>query len=300
MSSVICFRTGYFVFFFLFPLALTAFLRDAKTAWAAGILAAALNILILVWFFVYQGTPLLLLQWNAVYYSVMVLTFTWVNVPLGKFWVKREVPYRMTTAALVSALVFVPVLISMVRNDEFRTLVLSQMEALGAIAPSSDPSGPTAEELLSNVVYMGVRGGILLSCLLFWWINRQFALFFSRFIRRERGGRAGTILEFHTPFFLVWVVSCSLAAILLGRTVGIELLEIAGWNILALSATLFLVQGGAVALHFLAKLPPMFRILVNIGIVFLILQPGIGAAVVGILVLVGIAENWVPFRARKE
>jgi hypothetical protein len=281
-------------------LALTAFLRDAKTAWAAGIFAAALNVLVLVWFFVFEQTPLLLLQWNALYYSVMVLAFTWVNAPLGKFWSGREVPYRMTAAALVSTVLLVPLLVSMVRNLEFRALVLNQMETLGAIAPSADSSGLTAEELLESVVYMGIRGGILLSCLLFWWINRQFAFFISRFIRREQQSRAAAVLGFRTPFFLVWVLSCSLAAILLGKVAAIELPEIAGWNILALSATLFLVQGGAVALHFLAKLPPMFRIFVNIGIVLLILRPGINAAVLGSLVLLGIAENWVPFREPKK
>jgi hypothetical protein len=42
-ASVACFQTGYFVFFFLVPLAIVAFLKGAKAGWAAGILSAAVN-----------------------------------------------------------------------------------------------------------------------------------------------------------------------------------------------------------------------------------------------------------------
>jgi len=299
-ASVACYRTGYFIFFFLLPLSFSAFLGEALTAWAAGILAVALNVLVSLWFYMYQDAAPFLLQWNTLYYAVMVLAFTWINVPLGRFWMVREIPYRMVAGAFVSAFLLMPFLLSMTHNDEIRFHLIRQIETLGNYSSSSGFSDATVEELLSQIVYMGMRGGILLSCLVFWWINRQVALLVSRLIRREQINQAGLLLSFRTPFSLVWILSFSFGAVLLGKIGKIELLEIGGWNILVLSATLFLVQGGAVALYYLARLPPVLRIIVNVVIVILFFRPGIYAVVLIALVFLGIAENWVPFRAPKN
>ena len=299
-ASVACYRTGYVVFLFLLPLGLCAFFGGAKTAWAAGILAASLNWIVSLWFYIYRGEEPGLLRWIDLYYSATVLVFTWINVPLGRFWVLKEIPYRMVAGAAFCTLLFSPLFLFMIRDPELYHLMARRFESLGSLTSS----GPTAEELLSISVYFALRGGIFFSCLVFWWINRQFALLLTRlFMAAKKGGQAGqagTLMTFRAPFFLVWVISFSLGAILLGRTGAIEILEIGGWNILVLSATLFLVQGGAVALFFLARLPPLLRIFVNMGILILFFRPEIGAVILGVLVLLGIAEHWVPFRAPKQ
>jgi hypothetical protein len=226
----------------------------------------------------------------------MVLTFTWINAPLGRFWMLKEVPYRMAAGAVFCTLLFS---LSITQDTRLHLFLIRHLEALASRASPGIP-GPTAEELFFSMVYFGLRGGILFSCMVFWWINRQFALLLTLFFRRGQAGPAGTLLTFRTPFFLVWVLTFSLGAILLGKAGAVELLEIGGWNLLVLSATLFLVQGGAVALYFLARLPPLVRILINVGIVILLFRPGVNKVILGLLVLLGIAENWVPFRAPKQ
>ncbi|MCL1928717.1 MAG: YybS family protein [Treponema sp.] len=307
--SVVCIRTGFFIFLFLLPLALSAFLAElnatsggssVKTAWASGILAVALNTLVGIWILLFREGDFLVFQWNTLYYSVMVLVFTWINAPLGKYWMHKEVPFRMTAGAGFCVLIFLPVFYYVMHNDELQFLFGRQLEAFGTISSNSGQTGLTTEELLSSVLYVILRGGIPLSCLVFWWVNRQFALLIGRFMRRTHTVQRETILGFRAPFFLIWILSFSLAAILLGRIGNIELMDITGWNILVLSATLFLVQGGAIMMHFLMRLPPLPRILINVGILFLLFRPGINIAVLGLLVLLGVMENWVPFRVPKE
>lgn len=300
VASVVCIRTGFIVFLFLLPLALAGFFGGVKTAWVSGILAVILNVLVGIWISVYRKGDPFIFQWNTLYYSVMVLVFTWINAPPGKYWILREVPVRMTAGAVFCVLIFLPLFYSVMHNGELQYFFGRQLEAFGAVSSNSGQSDLTTEEFFSTVLYVILRGGIPLSCLVFWWINRQFALLISRFFQRAYTVQRETILGFHAPFFLIWVLSFSLAAILIGRTANIEFMDIAGWNILVLSATLFLVQGGAIMMHFLLRFPPLPRILINVGILFLLFRPGINIAILGLLVLLGVMENWVPFRAPKQ
>jgi hypothetical protein len=299
-ASVACFKTGYFIFLFLLPLALSAFYDEAKTAWASTIFAAALNIGILAWFYLYLDADLVLLQWNALYYTVMVFVFTWINVPFGKSRLFGEIPFRMILGASFCILAFLPFFFIMINNSELQLIISRQLEAIGSLSSNTEAAGLAPEEIISGMAYLAVRGGIPLSCLLFWWVNRQFGLLICRFFRRGRTIQADRLLGFRVPFFLVWILSFSLGAVLLGRIGNIDILDIAGWNILILSAILFLVQGGAILMHFLMRFPPLPRILINIGIIILLFRPGINAVMLCIIVLLGIMENWVPFRAPKQ
>jgi hypothetical protein len=96
-------------------------------------------------------------------------------------------------------------------------------------------------------------------------------------------------------------LSFSLLAILLFRILNITVLETVAWNVLVICVMLFLAQGGGVALFMMSRrmLPPVMRFLLNVLIIVLFFSPGINALVLGALVLLGIAENWVPFRASK-
>jgi hypothetical protein len=166
-------------------------------------------------------------------------------------------------------------------------------------AASPELSGiPNADQLISSMVYAGLRGGILISCMVFWWVNRQIASGIARIVKHVPLG--GNPFTFHVPLFFIWVFSLALGMVLLGKLMELELLEIGGWNILVLSGTLYLVQGSLIGFQFLLKLPPLMRILINVGIILLLFTPGINMAVLGLLVILGIAENWVPFRAPKE
>jgi hypothetical protein len=110
---------------------------------------------------------------------------------------------------------------------------------------------------------------------------------------------AGSLAAFHVRPEWVWALSLSLLARVAGLSVRSEPLEIAGWNILVLCVILYLAQGGGIAVFFLARLPAGMRFALNLGVVALLLSPGINVVFMGALILLGIAETWAPFRASK-
>jgi hypothetical protein len=303
-ASVFCVRSGFFSFFFLLPLGLIAFWGEAKTAWGAGILAAAINIIVSLWFYMYGNEDPVFVRWNALYFCVAVLVFTWINAPLGSFWAGLDSTYRLAAGAVCCLLFLAPLFLYIIDNPQLRVFIASQIEALGNL-PVSEASGVhTADDVLLTVVYLGLRGGLLISGMVFLWVNRQLSALLFRLVRRIKGRAepvsAGNFLSFRVKPLFIWLLSFALGAILLGKSVETELVEIAGWNVLVLCAILFLVQGGAVMLYFFARLPPLLRILGNLGIIFLLFRPGINTAILVLLVFLGIAENWVSFRMPKE
>jgi hypothetical protein len=311
--SLIFVRTGFLGWLFLLPLGLAAYCCNPRTAWLSALVALGGNSLIvlgLVWFMDYdprfQG-------WGAVYYALTVLVFTWIVVP--PLWTQRRIPvpaaYRLVLGAVIASAAMAPLFYWAQNDQEVRGLVLGQADAAASLYAAGGSSGGdavqrffseqlTPELILDSIIFIGLRGGMVVSCLLFLVLSRQLALMITRFVRHIQPG--GNLIAFHTGSWLIWGLSFSLAAVLLGRLTGIGFMEIAGWNILVLCASLYLAQGGGIALYLFARapLPVGFRFLVNILVVVILFSPGINAAVLGALILLGIAENWVPFRVPKS
>jgi hypothetical protein len=296
--SVWCLRTGFLSFLFLFPLGLAAFFWGAKAAWAAGILAAAGNIILSLWVYFYQNAEPALLRWNAQYYTVMVLAFSWINAPLNRGGIMMGGVYRIAGGAVCCALLISPIFLSLMADPQTGAFVSRHIASFG-FSGSPGAAGAvdfTPEEIIASLVYAGLRGGILVSCAFFLALSRQLAWGIARLVRRTLPAKPE---EFHAHPLLIWALSLALGAVLLGRMRELDTLEITGWNVLVLSGILYLVQGGSIAVHYLVKAPPLPRVLINLGLILLFFTPGINAALLGILALLGIAENWVPFRAPK-
>jgi hypothetical protein len=156
----------------------------------------------------------------------------------------------------------------------------------------------TPERILETLEAMALRGGVVVSCLLFFFISRQISLAAGRIFRHIRvGGVAG----FHVESRCIWVLSFSLLAVLFGVWVKITLVEVIAWNILVICIMLYLAQGGGILAYFLSgpAIPPLLRMGLSFLVLLVFLSPGINAFALGALILLGIAENWVPFRAPK-
>jgi hypothetical protein len=304
LASVLCVRIGFLRLFFLLPLGLVAFWGEAKAVWGGGILAATINIIVSLWFYMYGNENLVFIRWNALYFCVLILVFTWTNAPLGSFWADLDIIYRFAVGAVCCFLFLAPLFLNVISNPQLRIFIVSQLEALGNFPVSETSEIPTADAFLLTIVYVGLRGGILISGMVFLWINRQLSALLFRLVRRIKGNpeliSTKNFLSFKVKPLFIWLLSFALGTILLGKSIETDVVEIAGWNVLVLCAILFLVQGGAVMLYFLARLPPLLRILVNLGTIFLLFRPGINAAILVLLVFLGIAENWVSFRTPKE
>jgi hypothetical protein len=318
IGAVLCvslIRSGFLTFFFLLPLGFIAVVYNLKTlgfSVFAAILGNGFFSLALILLLNYSGGAL---AWDILYFTVTALVFGWIMAPSGGTFRVLRIPrsYRFILGAAAEALVFLFIFAAAGDNSEFKKLLLAQAEMITSFYISSSGSDVvqrsllerylTPEVILETLRVVALRGGGIAACLFIFFISRQLSLFIARFTRQGRSNiSAGDgIIRFHTSPRLIWVLSCSLFLVLGARLIKIEILEILAWNFLTLCAVLYLAQGSGIVLHFFAQapLPPFLRLVLNVLIFFVILSPGINAFALGVVTLLGIAENWVPFRAPK-
>jgi hypothetical protein len=307
--SVAMIRMGALSFLFLVPLGYTAAAYNPAAAWLAFLTAAILNGGVSFGFSVYYNTGPGGLAVDVLHYTVTALGFTWIMA--GGDFPRVRTLYRFIAAAVAGALAFLCVAYITWNSEHFAGVIRSQAEWLSSVYISASGADAvrrsfleqvlTPEKVMAVIAAAALRGGALASAFFLLFINREAAFGMARLFRRRRRSAQG-LSGFHVPANAIWVLSFSLAAVLLARAGKLEVVEVVAWNILALCAILFLAQGGGIALYTLTRrpLPPPLRLLCNILIVVAIFSPGINTVALGLLILLGIAENWLPLRAPKH
>jgi hypothetical protein len=308
--SVVLTRNGFMSFFFLVPLGYAAAVYNPAAAWQAFVIAAILNGVLSVGFSLYYRAGMVGAGMDVLHYTVMTLGFTWIMTGGNNGTILRvRTMYRFVAASVAGALTFLLVGHGVGNNAGFAEFIRSQAEAFSSLymdAAGVDAArrpflerALTPEKVVEAITAVALRGGALTAALVVFYVNRQAAWSLAWMIRRRRS--AQSLRAFHVPSGAIWVLSLSLAGVLLFRIIKVEFPEIIAWNILVLCAILFLAQGGGIALFTLANrpMPPMLRLVCNILCIVVIFSPGINTAVLGLLILLGIAENWLPLRAPK-
>jgi hypothetical protein len=306
--SVALMRSGFVSFLFLVPLGYSAAACNPATAWLALVSAVVINGVFSLGLSLYYQTGADGLRLDLLYDTVMALGFTWIMAGGTKAAFPRiRTLYRFISAAVTGAAIFLFIAHTTRAGDGFAALIRAQAEWLSAAYVESSGADAarrsflervlTPEKITEVITAVALRGGALVSVFFMFFVNRQIALSITRIFRRRRS--AQSISGFHVPGKTIWVLSLSLAAVLLSRIMQMTIPEIAAWNILALCAILFLAQGLGIALYTLTRrpMPPLVRLLCNILIIVMIFSPGINTAALGFLILLGIAENWLPLRA---
>jgi hypothetical protein len=306
--SVGLMRSGFLSFLFLVPLGFSAVASGPATAWLAFLSAALINGVLAIGTSLHYGTGGGGLVADLLYYTVMALGFTWIMA--GGFFPRVRTMYRFSIAAIAGALAFLCI-VSLTKNSEgFTGFLRAQAEWLSSVYISASGADAarrsalehllTPEKIMETVTAIALRGGGLVSAFFLLFVNRQVALGLVRIVRRRTEGRS--LSAFHVPANTIWVLSISLAAVLLTSIVKAAIPEIIAWNIVVLCAILFLAQGAGIAFYALTRrpLPPFMRLLCTILIVVMLFSPGINMAALGLLLLLGIAENWLPLRAPKQ
>jgi hypothetical protein len=158
----------------------------------------------------------------------------------------------------------------------------------------------TAELILDMMKSIMLRGGSLISCVLLFFISRQISLTIARLALREKGIPA--LMAFRVYPVIIWVLSASLLLVVFTSVTKLEIPEIILWNILILCVMLYLAQGLGIMQFFLYRnsTPPLLRMLLIVLFVVVLFSPVLNTILFVGLVLLGIAENWVPFRAPKQ
>jgi hypothetical protein len=304
-------RSGFLSFFFLIPLGFIAASYNSKTAWTAALVLILLDGVISLCFIVFSAGETGQLWFELLYTSLTSLCFVWIMVK-GK---KSVAFFRVRTAhkfiisAVVVSCIFLLVLHSEQRDGDFSRFVRTQAEMLSSLYISAAGTDAvrlsvaeriiTPEKILEIMLLVVTHGGAVASCLVLFFISRQAALGLARIIRRVplQPGITG----FHANTQAVWVLSFSLLGIMLSHFFHFQPLALVSWNILTICGFIYLAQGAGIVLFFLGRrsVSPFFRLLLNVLVVIVFFSPGINAFALGAVVLLGIAENWLPLRAPK-
>jgi hypothetical protein len=317
--SVLLMRAGFFMFFFLVPLGLCAVVYGAAAAWRGFVFAVLGNAVVSLGFFMRYGMGMVSAGMDILYFTVLALGFTWIMAGSPP---RLDIPpvrtvFRFIAASAAAALVFLRITFYSLGGDGvFSAIIRSQIEQISSayIASSGADAAQqaymermlTADRIIEMVLMIAQRGGALVSAFFLFFFSRQMTFILARLFRRQgrrQGGSVGNDLTgFHAPRKTLGVLSLCLPVILLCRMISLELVEIAAWNILVICATMFFAQGGGIVLCALARRPMsvIMRLLCGLLVVCVIFSPGINVLAVGILILLGIAENWLPLRTKKQ
>jgi hypothetical protein len=303
-------RTSFLSFFFLVPLGFCAVAFNPAAAWFSFVLAAVGSAVLSAGLSIRYGLGLASAGLEALFFTVLALGFTWImagNHPYSlPFLPRARTAFRFIAASIAGSLVLLGMIYSISKNENFLAQVRFRIEAISSSLIASSAADPVQQEamerilvpdkIIETVFSLSFRGAALVLMFFLFFISRKIAFIMARLIMRRQEN--GDLIRFHAPHGTIWVFSLCLPVIVACSVFSLNYIGIAAWNILIICAILFLAQGGGVVQHYLARRPmPVFmRLLINLLFVFLVFSPGINLAVVAALVLLGIAENWLPLR----
>ncbi|AEF86789.1 putative membrane protein [Treponema primitia ZAS-2] len=307
--SVALVRSGFLGFLFLLPIGVVAYCFSPRYARICAVLVILGNTA----FTLFTGSggynPRELWA-DILYLTALTTAFTWHAAPpaRGPAFFRMPTVYRLIAGSVIGALAFALVIYTARDDWGFYALIREQAEALASlyagasgadvVQQSLSAQYMTADIILETLRVVGLRGGILVSCMLLFFVSRQISLLITWLVRHKPV--VNSAVGFHVRAECIWVLSFALLSILVGMRFGIAPLEIVAWNVLVICAILYMAQGVGIALFFFARImSPALRIFLNLAILVMIFSPGINAVALGVLILLGIAENWVPFRAPK-
>jgi len=296
--SVVFTRVGFLSLFFLAPVGYAVLI--CNSVWLPFISTASLNagllIILRLFFRVSAGN----LPLEILYFTALFMGFAFI---MGGSHLRGA--YRFVLASAAGTVVFLIYIYSSASGFYLRLSEMSQILTQVFNSANVDPANRsllqqllTPERALEAVQNIILRGGALVSISFVFFINRQAAISAVSIIKRQRKDRG--LAGFFAPSFTILVLSGALAVILLTRMFRVQTIEIMAWNILVICAILFFAQGAGIILHFLARRTYIFRFISFVLIVMAILSPGINMIAISAILLLGIAENWLPLRAPKK
>jgi hypothetical protein len=312
VACIIIMRAGVIAVFFLIPLGFCFIVFGQLAAWFSFILAVLGNAVLSVGFSLAYGAGLAGAGIEIAYFAVLALGYTWVmagNPP----YIQLPIPhvrtvFRFTAASVAGTLTFLGMVFVVGRMEGLFSVFRTQAEAIAAAfitASGADAAQQaylertlTPDRIIDTIVGIILRGGALFSFFAMLFLSRQLAYIIARVVRRKGEHFYGDLIAFHVPPRTMWVLIICLPAIMIFRMISLEIAEIAVWNVLIICIMMFLAQGGGIVLFNLVRRPMTgtMRLFTGIFLVFMLFSPGINFLAIGALVLLGIAENWLPLR----
>ena len=294
--SVLLIRSGFLAFLFLVPLGFVAYSYNVSSSWVSAGIALVLYSIVSIGLSMFFEDVFRHPSIDILFFTLMVAVFTWiVAAPITEFGnFQLSLVYRFILGSAFG--VFILWIIISNNEDVFDFLVRTEEIIQNSILEQyNDP-----ESVIALVKHIMFRGGALASGVIIFFMNRQMSVLVTRIIRRI--DVKDNIGSFYVHSKLIWVLSFSLFGALSGRFITFTPFEILSWNIIVSCVILYLIQGAGILRHFLVRLnlSPIMRVVLSALCVILIFNPATCVIFLGALMVLGIAENWVPFRAPKS
>ena len=288
--------------FFLVPLGFIAYGWGPKILWPGFAFAFFGNCILILGTGLTVGHPLGNMAWDILFFSVTAASFAWIILPPHEYGSRIPGPYRLAIGSSICALVSIGLFFRVVNSPVFQENVMSQVELIASLYSGYEIEGYLLESINIDAVIIAmtnimIRGGALISSVFILFVSRQISIFLVRLFGGLR--RSDVFVSFRVDQRLVWVFCFSLLLLTISSLLRMAGLGIILWNIVILCSMMYLAQGLGILNFFLLKpkIPSFLRFVAPVLFIFLIFSPGINAILLGIIILLGIAENWVSLRA---
>lgn len=295
--SVVFLKSGILSLFFLVPLGFAMLAYGAS--WLPCAITAFLNIAVTVIFQAGRGSFSPLVWINILYFTAVYFGFAWIIC--GS---RIRTLYRLMLASAAGAVLYQFEMSAggdagySLIAEIMSSIMISSSGGADAVTHSLMREMFTPDKILATIKAFMMRGGAFAALVFEFFISRQIT-YTALFIIKKQQKNTG-LSAFFAPPFTIWVFSGSLAFILLTRLFRVEILEITAWNVSVICAIIFIAQGAGIVMDMLSRRPFGFRTVAVMLVIFLLISPGINAIVLAVLLLLGIAENWLPLRAAKQ
>lgn len=308
LLSALMMHFGFLSFLFLAPLGYAAAAYNPATAWTAFIAAAVLNGIFSFALRIFYDAGFSGYWIDILYYTSLALCFTWIMA--GSKLSGFRTAYRFIIAAVIGTFIFTLILLGGLDSSGMAVVLKSQADFLSSVIISSAGADAvrrsfleqtlTPEKMLEILGGIILRGGAVVSIFFMFFINRRISFSLVSIIRKRR--MPLDLPDFHAPFNAIWFLSFSIGVLLISKILKMAIPEVIAWNVLIVCAIIFLAQGAGIVLFFLARLnvPPLMRLFLNIMIFVIIFSPGLNTIALAAVIVLGIAENWLPLRAAKK
>jgi len=293
--SLLFMKTGLFSLFYLVPLGYVIIVTGAYMP--VFITAAAANIVIMIFQALTKIDGVKSLPIEALYLTTVFLGFAWIMG--GK---SMRTAYRFVIASSVCAVIFL-IYINSPASKFFELFSKTAEELFGGgnseirIKNPLIPQTFTPQVLTEFAKVFLLRGGALISMFFLFFVNRQIAVSVVSMIKRQRINHGLT--AFYAPSSAIWALSGALAVIVLTGILKIEILGILAWNVFVVCAIIYLAQGVGILTYWMSLRSNGFRLIINVLILVILFSP-LNSFAVAALVLLGIIDNWRPFRMAKS
>jgi hypothetical protein len=291
--SLVFMKTGILSLFYLAPLGYVIMITGVYVP--VFITAAAANIAIMLFQYFLKIKSIGALPLEMLYLTSVFLGFSWIMGGKG-----LRTAYRFVIASSVSAIFFL-VFINSPSSGFFEMFAKTAEDLFGSgseiyIKNPLFAQNFSPDSLTEFAKMFIIRGGAVMSMFFVFFINRQIAFSIASMSRRRRIDSGLT--EFYAPANTIWAFSGAIATIVLTGIFKVEVLSILAWNVFVICVIIFLAQGGGILTYWMSLRTNVFRLIISVMIIVVLFSP-LNSFVIAALILLGIIDNWRPFRVAK-